>query len=361
MSNELARTYVPYTKWAEKSKQTEYTESTPLLAEDGTLLAKGWARHNVFEYDNRKVKAGIMSRKEWDFYQISDGKCMVQLNFADIKIAGYVSCKFVDLRTGEIVIDTMQLYVLGSKKHPHPPKGDVPNRIKDKIGKAEFDFNTMENGRTLFYRDDKMECRLSMDIPEGLENITTVLPFDEDKTRYFMTTKQNCMPCEGTFKCGEFSYTFSKEDTFAVLDWGRVNTIHNMVWYWGSGSGYVSDEKGEKHTVGFEITWAIGNESHATETCIFYDGKVHKFGAVDVEKFPKDRYMEPWRIVSEDGRFDMTMQPSFDHHSDLNVGIARMHSHQVHGLWSGSMILDDGTKLEIKDMYAFCEYVENRW
>ena len=23
--------------------------------------------------------------------------------------------------------------------------------------------------------------------------------------------------------------------------------------------------------------------------------------------------------------------------------------------------LDDGTELEIRDMYAFCEYVENRW
>ena len=26
-----------------------------------------------------------------------------------------------------------------------------------------------------------------------------------------------------------------------------------------------------------------------------------------------------------------------------------------------TVILDDGTKLEIKDMFAFCEYVENRW
>ena len=39
----------------------------------------------------------------------------------------------------------------------------------------------------------------------------------------------------------------------------------------------------------------------------------------------------------------------------------RMHSHQVHGLWSGSVSLDDGTVLEIKELYAFCEYVENRW
>ncbi len=63
MSKELARTYVPFQQWKEKSKQTEYTQSTPLLAEDGTLLAKGWARHNLFEYDNRKVKSGIRAAR----------------------------------------------------------------------------------------------------------------------------------------------------------------------------------------------------------------------------------------------------------------------------------------------------------
>ena len=48
MSNELQRTYVPFWEWKEKSKQTEYTEKTHLLDSDGTLLAKGWARKNVF-------------------------------------------------------------------------------------------------------------------------------------------------------------------------------------------------------------------------------------------------------------------------------------------------------------------------
>ena len=45
------RTYIPFNEWSYKSKQTEYTEPTPLLNPDGTLNAKGWARHNVFEYD----------------------------------------------------------------------------------------------------------------------------------------------------------------------------------------------------------------------------------------------------------------------------------------------------------------------
>ena len=96
-------------------------------------------------------------------------------------------------------------------------------------------------------------------------------------------------------------------------------------------------------------------------SCLFYDGKVHKIGAVDVEKFPKDRFMEEWKIISEDGRFNMTMMPTFDNHTDVDFKIGRMNCHQIYGLWNGNVILDDGTKLEIKDLFAFCEYVENRW
>ena len=364
MTTELKRTYVPFSEWKEPSKQTEYTEETPLLAPDGKLLAKGWARRNVFEYDRNRVKTGIMSRKEWDFYNIANEEYQLLISFANINLGGYVGLKLVNLKTGEVIIDAMK-YFLGTNKHVPPAKGDVPNRFKDKIGSAEFDFNTMETERTLWYKQPykgkNIEATVSMDIMPGLENITTVLPFDEDETKYFMTTKQFCMPCGGTLKWGDEVYEFSKEDTFCAMDWGRVNTIHEMVWYWGNGAQYVTDEKGEKHLVGFEITWAIGNESNATETCILYDGKVHKFGAIDVEKFPKDRYLEPWKFVSEDGRFNMTMTPTLDNHSDSDFKIGRMNCHQIFGWWNGDVTLDDGTKIEIKDLFTFCEYVENRW
>ena len=363
---EEKRTYVPYTQWKEPSIQREYTQETPLLDDSGKLIAKGWARRNLFTYDRDKVRRKGMSRKEWDFYQISDGKCVLQMNFANVSLFSYISCKFVDMRTGEVWVDSMEMALPSRRKHISPPKGDVPNLIRDKIGPCSFEFDTRETSRTLKLdsRKKKVPIRadIAMDIPEGLENITTVLPFDEDETRYFMTTKQNCMPCCGTFTFGDRTYTFGKEESFATLDWGRVNSIHEMVWYWGNGSTYLTDGEGKKHLFGFEITWAIGNEQNATETALFYDGKLHKFGAVDVEVFPKpDKYMEPWHFLSEDGRFDMTMVPTFDHQSLSDVGIAQMNTHQVHGLWSGKAILDDGTVLEIKDMYAFCEYVENKW
>lgn len=364
MSKELPRTYIPFSEWKEKSKQREYTEETPLLNPDGTLNAKGWARRNVFTYDRSLVKHGLISRKEWDFYTITDGKVQLLISFAHIGIGGYVGAKLTDLKTGEIICDACS-YFAGGKRHLPLTKGDTPGRFKDKIGKAEFDFFTKKTERTLYFRKphkgETVECRISMDIPEGMENITTVIPFKEDNTRYFMTTKQACMPTGGFYRFGDFVYKFDKATSFCAMDWGRVNTVHEMVWYWGSASTYLTDKDGKRHLFGFEITWAIGDESEATETCLFYDGKVHKFGAVDVEKFPKDRFLKEWKFISEDGRFNMTMTPTLDNHSDVDLKVGRMNCHQIYGNYNGTVTLDDGEELQIKDLFGFCEYVENKW
>lgn len=357
----MEKTYRGWQEWANSSLQKEYTDPTPLLAEDGSLLAKGWARKNVFQYDRNRVKH-VLRRKEWDFYQISDGHFMAQVSFANISLGGYASAVLVDLKAGKTISSSMAPFIGCKDRYALPSRGDVPNHISFRVGKALFEVNTGEARRTIRYENGDVHCEFEMDIPAGLENITTVLPFEGFPDRYFMTTKQNCMPCSGVFSSPEGSHTFSKTDTFCILDWGRVCTPYALVWYWGNGSGRILDQDGKEHLFGFEITWGIGDESNATETCIFYDGKAHKIGAVDVETFPKpDRYMQPWRFLSEDGRFNLTMQPFYDHHSDLNVLAMRMHSHQVHGLWSGTVTLDDRQVLEIRDLYAFCEYVENRW
>ena len=188
MSKETLRPYQTYKNWKCKSKQTEYTEETPLIASDGTLLAKGWARHNVFDYNRDFVKKGSpTSKKEWDFYQVADGNYMVQLSFANIGIGGYIAAKLIDLKAGKVIADATQLFIGGGKYIP-PKKGDVPNRFAHKIGKAEFDFDTREDSRTLYFKmplkGKIVECKFDMDIMPGLENITTVLPFEGDKTKY---------------------------------------------------------------------------------------------------------------------------------------------------------------------------------
>ena len=360
MAKEIQRTYTSFRDFPQSSAQTEYTQPTEMFADDGTLLAKGWAKHNVFHYDREKVNpAG--RRKEWDFYQISNGRYMAQVSFANITLLGYASAVLVDLATGEKLTGPMALFFGGKNRYILPPKGDVPHTVDFKVGKSEFTVQAEETKRTLHFKMNDVECNFEVDVLPNHENITTILPFAGKPTRYFMTTKQNCMRTSGVFKIGDKEYVFDKKDTFCVLDWGRVNTPYSLVWYWGNGSTTIVDDEGKEHLFGFEITWGIGDESNATETCMFLDGKAYKFGAVDVQTFPKpDKYMEPWVFESEDGKFNLTMTPTLDYHSDLNLLLLRMNSHQVHGKWNGTVEIE-GKKYEIKDMYAFCEYVENRW
>ncbi len=361
------KTYKGWQDIATKRNQIEYTEPTKLIGDDGKLLVKGgWARYNVFDYDRTKVKPQ-MRGKEWDFYQVSNDKYMVQISIANISIGGYASANLVDISGKSAkVISSMAIWLGGKNKVVLPANCQVPNVVEYKKGKFELKFVTTERTRTLYFKGpfkgEMVETRFEMDMFEDHQNITTVLPFEGHPTRFFMTSKINSMPASGYYRCGAEEYVFDKKDTFCVLDWGRVNTPYKLVWYWGNGTQRIIGDDGKEHIVGFEITWGIGDESNGTETAIFYDGKLHKFGSVDVEVFPKpDKWMQPWHFISEDGRFDMTMTPTFDNHNDMNALVARMHTHQVHGLWNGTMTLDDGIVLHIKDMHAFCEYVENRW
>ena len=93
----MKRTYPSWIEGQLNSKQTEYTAPTKLLGDDGKLLAPGWARHNVFEYEREKAKP-VNRKKEWDFYQISNGEFMVQISFANISIGGSAQAPRPDLR-----------------------------------------------------------------------------------------------------------------------------------------------------------------------------------------------------------------------------------------------------------------------
>ena len=197
----MKRTYKSWLEGEVSSCQREYTEPTSLLLADGSLHAAGWARHNVFSYDRDLVKHPLR-RKEWDFYQLSNGRLMVQISFANISLGGYASAVLVDLQSGKTLCSKMAPFLGGKNKYILPARGDVPGKVRMTVGKSVFETVATETARTLRFTMGDVDCAFEMDILPGLESITTVLPFPDKPDRYFMTTKQNCMPCRGSFRMG---------------------------------------------------------------------------------------------------------------------------------------------------------------
>ena len=149
------KTYVGWQELGYKRNQVEYKEPTKLLADDGTLLVQGgWARHNVFEYDRTKAQPQKRG-KEWDFYQLSDGKYMLQISVANISIGGYASAVLLELdktrnRKGKI-ITSMSLFLGGKNKYVLPENGDKPNYFEYNNGKFKCIFDTKATSRKIYF------------------------------------------------------------------------------------------------------------------------------------------------------------------------------------------------------------------
>ena len=71
--------------------------------------------------------------------------------------------------------------------------------------------------------------------------------------------------------------------------------------------------------------------------------------------------MSPWRFTSDDGRFEMSFQPVMDRSALINLFVLCSDQHQVFGRYTGTVILDDGEKVEIKNLMGFAEKVRNKW
>ena len=110
---------------------------------------------------------------------------------------------------------------------------------------------------------------------------------------------------------------------------------------------------------GFNIGYGFGNTSAASENVIFYNGKAHKFD--DVKFHISENYIDPWTFTSSDGRFEMDFVPIIDRAAKIDLKAIITDQHQVFGKMSGTAILDDGTKIEIKDFLCFAEEVHNKY
>lgn len=340
----------------------EIREKGRLLDESGSLREPGWCRSLLLDYSRKHVKAAGWRIKEWDYYLIHNNEMGLALTVADNSYMSMLSVSLLDFtRPWEKTKSFIGAFPMGKLRLPETSVSGV-TELNHGAAKLRFE---VENGqRKLFCRVSDFlgkktlhaEIRL-FDEPEDSMVIAT--PFEGDKKAFYYNQKIIGMRAEGTMLFDGVEHKFSPEDSFGLLDWGRGVWTYKNTWYWGAAQGIHDGE-----VFGFNIGYGFGDVSAASENVLFYKGKAHKFDRLRFgipKKNGKDDFLSPWKIISNDGRFDMDFLPIIDRASKTDVGLICSDQHQIFGKFTGRAILDDGAVLEIKDLLGFAEKVYNKW
>lgn len=338
----------------------EVTEVQQLLNEDGTLREPGWSKQQLQIYDRNAIKAPAFRIKEWDYYLVISNSGNFGLAFT-ISDDGYIGLQSVSLLDFSVPCEhtetVLSPFPMGKIKMPSSSSSGSPvysdKRLTMKFIKTEgkrrivCNFKNFKDGKTF-------SCDVTLDQPP-MDTMVIATPWAEKDTAFYYNQKINCMRASGTAYFDGRTYKFDPATDFGTLDWGRGVWTYDNTWLWGSGNGIVDGKP-----FGFNIGYGFGDTKAASENIIFYDGKCHKLDDV-VFNIPEASYTEPWTFNSSDGRFEMDFVPILDRAAKIDVKVIVTDQHQVFGKMSGRAVLDDGTKLEIKDLLCFAEHVHNKY
>lgn len=333
-----------------------------LLNDRGELNEAGYAKTLVKEYSRAQVKASPLRLKEWDYYLISDGLKALALTIADNGYMGLVSWSLLDFqKPWQQTVSRMTLLPLGKTGlPPTSERGSVRAQGRDYETAFENDgvkrrlYGNCRN----FFEGKPLVFDVTLDQPPK-ESMVIATPFVGKKKAFYYNQKINCLRASGRAFLGEKELLFPEASSGGVLDWGRGVWTYDNTWYWASLSGQIGDKR-----FGFNLGYGFGDTSAASENMLFFDGRAHKLSRVTFEipmKDGREDYLAKWRFTSDDGRFEAEFTPVIDRAALTDFKILCSDQHQVFGRFTGTAVLDDGTKISMRDMMGFAEKVRNKW
>ena len=339
--------------------QKKITEREKLLDEKGMLKNTGWAKDLLLDYARTDIRASKLKIKEWDYYCVLTENQGVAFTIADNSYLGFVAVTIFDFDKAEELSNSIILpFTKGSLNMPSTSKsGDIVFKNKNISLKyiREKKSRTIEIDYVDFHNNENLTGTIILQQPEELESMVIATPFPKNKLAFYYNQKINCLAAKGELTLGDRNITFSPDNSFGVLDWGRGVWTYSNTWYWGSASGKI-----EGKLFGFNIGYGFGDTSIATENMIFYEGKAHKLDQVEFH-LQEDDFLKPWKFTSNDSRFQMDFMPILDRYSNTNLILIKSTQHQVFGRFSGKVILDNGEEIIVENLLGFAEKVMNRW
>lgn len=367
-------------------KEIEVTESGNLFDSCGKMRQLGWSRKIVKTYNREDIVASPLFIKEWDYYAVIGNGHILCITVSDIGYAGTLIVSVIEnfnngKKAYEYTDTLLTFFTLGGWNLPRTTREGV---TAGKIGENHFEIKVSEDGKRVVtgswptfgtkdadrFKEVFGELGLTVEItlsrdPE-LDTIVVHTPFKESARYFYYNQKINNLRAVGTATIGNVKKTYARNDNgvWGILDWGRGVWPYASSWVWASANGMatVKDANGSEKQCVFALNMGHGFgvlDTHS-ENCVFLDGKIVKFGKLEIT-YNKNNFMDPWHFSDKEGNVDLTLTPSYPRVGDTNFVLLRMLANQMFGTFSGTVKTDDGRVVTVSSVEGFAEFVSNRW
>ncbi len=346
-------------------EQREITQPGPLLMPDGHLAQIGWARQPLLDCnleDARFYPAMLrpLQRfrvKKWDYYGVTTPELFFSITIAHLGYAATVFVYLVDFGNKSYHEESKTIIPPGSVTLP---RNSTSGESRYHGKKQKLRFWVEEDARRvqvawLNFAGEDLNADITLaHTPAQHESTVVVIPIGDK--RFYYNRKINAMPASGSIKIGYRVIELDPQTALGNLDWGRGVWEYDSFWVWASASGRLGDGR----TLGLNFGFGFGDDAAATENTLLLDGRIHKFGQVDIRYNPRN-FMSPWWLISDDGRLNLHFHPILERVARTPLVVIDSEVHQLFGRYTGQVVADDGEIIAIEGLLGWAEEHRARW
>lgn len=305
-------------------------------------------------YDRSRLRVAPWRLKEWDFYQMSDDRLCLQLVIGHVSYAGNCNIALFDHAEGKSLFERGVVTAFPFRSMHMPQSAHADSLLTFRRDGAALSFETQGGVRRLQASFGEFSCDVTL-TPAVSKSVSVCTPFASRKEFYY-NEKVNLLKADVRARVGQTDYSFDPDRTFSLLDWGRGVWPYSHEWYWSSASTLLGGVP-----FGFNLGCGFGDDAkvRGTENIVYYGDSVVKLNRMQFVTKPDP--MEPWRLVSDDGRFDAVLTPRYDRDSITKLVVVNNRCHQMFGTFSGRFLPDSGEPVSFEKIVGFAEHAVNHW
>lgn len=335
-----------------------------LLDENGKVKNYGFSNDIVLSY-NKKVAKNPRKIKEQDTYFISNGRFAIALSITDFRCCGMLSATVVDFIKRKCYFNSSKIKknkttdILSSD-----PKSGM-SHLKTK--NAEFTFQK-EKGQTHLvgnfkdFFDEYAPYNLEFDFVVKGEPQQAFMESCCFKNPYqFCLGNSYCqLKADGRFNINKDQYGLDENEAMATFHFYRASLPHKIEIR--SASLQTIFEDGKKLTM--HLSMGPGDNEVNDKSLLFVDGKLETVDEVNIyvqkKGYGKD-FMGTWTFYSRDGKIELVFEPIMQNRYKKLGFFSFQNHHQVFGVFSGKIKLDNGEELKIKEVTGYSQHIFNLW